>query len=752
EDAQNGEKSYVMYDFFSKFSLDEVSLFWDDDLVTDEEKANFEVLLSNDKSFAEGTYTTIATETEAISGEVKKYEITTDTKYRYLMIRTLGATPLALSAVCALTSDLAPYTFDAMPKNITVANNYMTRIGGEIPRACAIIAYYIDGLDITHNELYDIAYSGIETGWGWSLNVSAAKNVYCAYNRIDTTNHFLFDGGPIYTLSRQPNSVYEYNYLDNCICGVHALYQDSGTAETVWRNNVVENSQYIISPYLDDAHQENVFQNNYASHDIEHISPNAATLNVYEKTKTYSMGQPPEEAWEIINGAGLESGYEYLKSLVPMDVDNGLPEEAASYSRVDDYGYRLTYGEMHKKEAENMLSLGKFGNTPGTYPMAYYDELGEANNNFTSTINQTVLMRNLMNDIKENVNRMSLEDTMAYIGEELDNARVISDNCPCITSFSQSSLYDTFGMMTESSVAKLRERYDELNTAVQMGSASKYNLLTAAEELYSDVLEAKFSADIVYATAEGARDVSINNETREIVIYFDYKSGLDDKTLNIMVSPGAVIAANLPSDADLSTPIVVPIYCKANKGYRYWTVRGEYVTSEEVDYTSEDNWFSLRPDGRHVSAVNGGGIVIEQGAFATMSKSYDTNSKGASFSFAPMSGSGKNKFTMVLASQSYEIDNTLKGDTVNRLEIDFEDNVASLYKVTATGRTLIRQAYTTLAYNTGNTISFTSASAGSQTNVNVTLNGEAIFNELVSESLPGAYFGFVSKKINIKIY
>ncbi len=753
-DAQNGEKSYVMYDFYDKYSIDKIALCWDNDLVTPQEKANFEVLVSNDISFAEGTYTTIATETASVSGEVKEYEINDDAKYRYLMIRTLGATPLALSAVYALTSDMKPYTYGARPKNITISNNYITRIGGDIPRSCGVMVYYVDGIDIVHNELYDISYSGFEIGWGWSTANTSCRNVYCAYNSIDTTNHFLYDGGPIYTLSRQPNSVYEYNYTDNNILGVNTLYQDSGTASTTWRNNVVENAHYIVSPYNDDNHKDNVFQNNYASHNTSLLSPNAKLNNVYEEAKAFAMGQPPKQAWEIIRNAGLEPDYEYLIALVPEDVDNGLPEEAISYIRVDDYGYRSTYGKMHKQEAENMLSMGVFGTDFGTYPVDYYAELKEANNAFTDspTVNQTVLMRNLMNDIKESVKRMSLEDTMAAIGEELEGARIVSDNCPCITSFGQSSLYDTFGMMTEGNYEKLSDRYDDLASKVKQGTISEYTLLTTAEALYTDVLKAKFSADIVYATAEGARDVSINNETREIVIYFGYESGLSGKNLDITVSPGAVIAANIPANADLSTPVIVPIYCNGNKGYRYWMVRGEYVSIDNTSYTSADNWFSLRPDGKHVSKSNDGSLIVEHGAFATMSKGYDINTKGASFNFMPMSGNTKNKFTMVLASQSYEIDNTLKGDAVNRLEIDFENNIASLYKVTSTGRTLIRQAYTTLSYNAGNSISFSSEAAGNQTNVKVTLNGETIFNELVSESLPAAYFGFVSGKINIKIY
>ncbi len=750
-DAEMGEKSYILYDFYSKFSIDKIALTWDDDLVTPTEKANFEVLLSNDMSFADGTYTTVATENEAVSGEVKEYEINDDTKYRYLMIRTLGATPLAMSGVFALTSDMKPYTYDARPKNVTISNNYMTRIGTEIARACAVMVYYVDGINLTHNKLYDIGYSGFEIGWGWSTADTNCKNVYCAYNHIERTNQFLYDGGPIYTLSRQPNSVYEYNYTEYNVNGIHDLYQDSGTAGTIWRNNVSENGHYVVSPYNDVNHIDNVFVNNYAGHNQSHLSANAHIKNEYEEAKVFAMGQPPKEAWEIINGSGLEDNYKYLIALVPTDVDNGWPEEAVSYTKVADNGYRAKFGDMHKSEADTMLSKGVFGTEFGAYSMSNHKKLKDALDNFNATVNYTVLLRNLMEDTKDSVNRMTLEETMTAIGEELENARVVSDNCPCITSFSQSSLYDTFGMMTEGNYESFSDRYDNLTAKVKQGTTSEYTLLTSAEELYMDIMEAKFSADIVYATAEGARDVSINNETREIVIYFGAESGLKDKTLDITVSPGAVIAANIPTGLDLSVPVIVPIYCNGNKGYRYWTVRGEYIGVDSPDYTSEDNWFSVRPDGKHASKVHGGGVVLDHGAFVSMSKSYDTDTNGASFSFTPMTGNSKNKFTLVFASQSYEIDNVLKGESINRLEIDFDDNVASLYKVVSGGRTLIRKAYTTLSYNASNTISFSSLNEGSYTRVNVVLNGETIFNELVDTALSQGYFGFNSQKINIKI-
>ncbi|MBO4897694.1 MAG: hypothetical protein J5590_05295, partial [Clostridia bacterium] len=795
------KKSYVMYDFYSKFTIDKVVLCWDSNLINTAQRSNFEVLLSNDKSFAEGTYVTLR---KVGQNSQKVLEINNTqyrSKYRYLMIRTTGNTQFGLSQVYACTPDLTPYTFAAEPKNITVSNNYMTRIGGEIPRSCAIMAYYVKGLNIEHNDLFDIAYSGIEIGWGWSESSSYTRNVNCRYNSIDTTCHMLYDGGPIYTLGPQGGdsandySLYEYNYLNNCILGVHSLYTDSASQYTKWQNNVVENCHNIISPYTETI-KHNIYSNNYATHGIMNIwsnSDNTRTAydnNTIENPKQFSMGQPPAEAKAIIDGAGLEDNYKQIKEWVPEDVENGLPEEAVSYTRAREYSWDNRpdgYNKMHKDEAEYMYNYGVFGEGEGKYPLEYQTVLEDAINCYPyntsnpflnpATAKQTTLLRNLMKDIKESAmieepqvpvdpaeTLAEIQKTMADIQAFIDNARIVSDNCPCLASFSGASLYDTFGMMTKSSFDDIKARYQALNNRYLGGiTENEYDeFLTAAQKLLDDAQSAVFNADIVYASTDGAKDVNIDTENKVVTFYFEPGTSLANKTLDLAVSPGAIIASNNLDNVDLSTPLTVTVYCTRNKGYKYWTVKAEYADDSNVSlfgsaagsgYTDPDNWFSLRRGDKHVSPTCDGGLIIQKGAFATMSKIYDANTKGASFTFAPLSQSGKHQFTMIVASQDYEIDNTIKSETVDRLEIDFVDNIANVYLVKdgKRGDTPKTTATTTLKYNEPNTISISSTIQGSVTRVDITINGQK-FSAVIYQKLNKGYFGFNTQKCNIKIY
>ena len=751
-DAQEGRQSYVMFDLYTKYKMSDIVLCWDDSLVTAEEKSDYEVLMSNDPSFAEGTYVTVASQNGAYQGEVAEYAISDTNRYRYVMIRTKGATKLALSTAYILTDEMKPYIYSAKPKNITIDNNYMTRIGVEIPRACAIMAYYIDGLNLTNNYLYNIGYSGMEIGWGWSIDNRNTTNVYCAYNHIEKTNQFLYDGGPIYTLSRQPGSVYEYNYVTGNIMGIMSLYQDSGTASTIWRHNVAEDGSYIVSPYTDTAHVDNTYYSNYGTHTKSFLSANAKTLNSYEEIRPYAMGLPTDEAFDIIANAGLEKEYEYLVDLVPTGVDTGWPEEAVGYERVDDYGYSATYSGMHKAEVDNMSALGKFGNEFGTYSQALAQRFSDWSANYTATATNrnTVLMRSLMREMRDNVNRYPLDETVSLIKNELDNARTIGEDCPCLASFALAGLNDTFGMMTEEDVAKYKERLTALEA--NMGTVSSpYRLQLEAESLYNDVMSSKFAADITYVSSEGMADYSIDPDSKSVTIYFEKGTPMTEKPLTITCSPGATMAVKLPAKVDLSKTIVVPVYCSKNLSYKYWTVKGAYFEPENADYTSNESWVSLRADGENTERTADGGIVIKHSPFANMSKSYDKNANGASFKMTPMSYLPNKTFTFVFGANSTEIDNTLTGTVVDRMEIVFEDSLASLYLVKGGNRTLIKQANTTLAYNTANDVSYKVEKQGSQTIVTFSLNGSQVFNEMISAQLESAYFGFNSDKISIKL-
>ena len=99
--------------------------------------------------------------------------------------------------------------------DITIKNNLITDVTNEDWGCVGIGAGYVSGIDISHNEVCHLNYSGICVGWGWTSLESGMKN-----NRIEASyvHHFarrLYDAGGLYTLSNQPGSVMRNNRIEH---------------------------------------------------------------------------------------------------------------------------------------------------------------------------------------------------------------------------------------------------------------------------------------------------------------------------------------------------------------------------------------------------------------------------------------------------------------------------------------------------------------------------------------------------------
>ena len=108
-------------------------------------------------------------------------------------------------------------------KNNTIQNNYIAQTGVEYLDAPGINVIYTDGTNISHNEITNVPYDGISLGWGWGVpdagslrgwtTPTVAQNNTVQYNYIHDVMKVLIDGGGIYTLSAQPNSSINNNYI-----------------------------------------------------------------------------------------------------------------------------------------------------------------------------------------------------------------------------------------------------------------------------------------------------------------------------------------------------------------------------------------------------------------------------------------------------------------------------------------------------------------------------------------------------------
>jgi hypothetical protein len=136
--------------------------------------------------------------------------------------------------------------------NDTIKDNYITNVTTEIQGACGVACGYPRTIDIEHNEVSDVNYTGISVGFGWTATANAMSGNRINYNDVNNIVKILADGGGIYTLSNQGSgSQMEYNYIHDfqksqwADYGDHGLYLDEQTSGYTVSHNVLVNCPAI---------------------------------------------------------------------------------------------------------------------------------------------------------------------------------------------------------------------------------------------------------------------------------------------------------------------------------------------------------------------------------------------------------------------------------------------------------------------------------------------------------------------------
>lgn len=201
----------------------------------------------------------------------------------------------------SLTSINIPYNpsdKDIISTGDVVSNNVITRTGQDYYGTCGIATGYTDGTVISHNYLFNLPYTGISVGYGWTDELSALKNITVAHNHIEGVMNLMADGGAIYTLSKQPGSLIKGNYIHGLkkspwaspwpMAGIYLDQMSGGTLEEpmVLERNLVELRDGIVYKATFAGivmHRYNLFNNNGS-----------------------------EAAQKIIREAGLQAEYSHL--------------------------------------------------------------------------------------------------------------------------------------------------------------------------------------------------------------------------------------------------------------------------------------------------------------------------------------------------------------------------------------------------------------------------------------------------------
>ncbi|MBE7040651.1 MAG: hypothetical protein E7400_01645 [Ruminococcaceae bacterium] len=344
-------------------------------------RSNFEILGSNDPNF--GTYTILGKQGAEpyTRNATATYYVESEEEFRYVRIRKTDVSYLYLAEVRVINEDeeYAPAT-DQCTDNL-IRNNYITRIGLINTGAPGIQAYYTRGLDMSHNTIYDVPYSGLCCGWGWGHYADAVdgRDNSINYNHIEKVMQVSVDGGGIYTLGSQPNSTQIGNYIKNMPNPYGALYGDNSTSYYSYINNVIEDVN--IFALCAENGQGTRWQDNWTTATKDMID---TTVNQYvEKPDYFIPGNPPVEAMEVIVNAGLEDGY---KDIVEKAGTNWWPRTTGSQFNNLRYDpvfmvdnnllvYVLRY---YIADCRMWLSIAEAGDEVGQYPQEALDAFSAA--------------------------------------------------------------------------------------------------------------------------------------------------------------------------------------------------------------------------------------------------------------------------------------------------------------------------------------------------------------------------------------
>ena len=134
-----------------------------------------------------------------------------------------------------------------------INNCYFTEIGNEDWGCLAIAAGYVGDVNIEHNEISEVPYSGISLGWGWTQTVNCMRNNRVHANLIHHYAKHMYDVAGIYTLGSQPKSY----VTENCVHSIYKpgyvhdpnhwfyLYTDEGSSFITVRDNWTEADKFL---------------------------------------------------------------------------------------------------------------------------------------------------------------------------------------------------------------------------------------------------------------------------------------------------------------------------------------------------------------------------------------------------------------------------------------------------------------------------------------------------------------------------
>ena len=708
DNPENGEIPYVMYDFVKKYTFSEITLAFKDGDVSDEEKSDYEILLSNDRNFKE--YTTVAVQKDA-PGEVADYKVNDSGKYRYMMIKALSSKPMAVTSVYAFTPDIQNQIVRKMCTDISIKNNYITRTGDTVYSGVGVNIIACENLTFEHNEMSDMPYSAFSYGYNWQYYGKGGKG-FIRNNYIHNICTLGYDGAAIYTLGHHVGSVIEKNYVYNTNLGGN-IYLDNGTNGVLVNDNVNEFTRASL------IHNTGAVNNTvgamYTTCNSNELSDKEAIKWLEEQTE-FTVGMESAKILDIKSDAGLEQEYKRLKGIVPVK-----PMTTNTYD-----GY-LTNCEItaHRRPVyhsntyyalKNITENAEFGSGYGQYSLEAKRLLGDLPKYQEESAKNT----NALYELAEKVIRLQNRIGFDELKEKCNEALALSTD---------EKLNDAFKKKLESLSAgggaeliELEKAYNEF--AVHLPNPS-------IKEVYVDGIR----CDVDYANKRITVNTDVDIDAGDILI---------EPALNTVITSRIY-------DLKLGKTQKVSICAKGSKKYDEW----EIVSVDNKPKSVCGNGIiteSIAND-RIRNGADGGTVFLPFGNYHCYYLDGKTASENEnSVKFSLRNSSANNRVCFILGAKT--LNGFVPGDTnaiYDRIELEFLNQILNVYYVKGGSRTLAKSFVSNLKYDLENVLKYRLEHIGKNTFVKLVLN-DVEYSAAIAAELSGDCFGFYSAKKPVTIY
>ncbi|GIH03057.1 hypothetical protein Rhe02_11240 [Rhizocola hellebori] len=215
-------------------------------------------------------------------------------------------------------------------RDFTFSNNRVHDMGLDYRGVSSFLPTYVTNVTITHNEIYNMPYSGLTVGYGWGANDAGGSNDYAnrglynyqpRYSTATTASNYqitgnyihdvmrqMTDGGCIYTLSANANGMIRDNYCLR-LNGWFGVYFDEGSRFFTATNSVYSTNigfNWATVNYCCNSNTGNLtLTNNWYDGGGTNVTDPGHNNSVSGNTQV-SNGNWPTGARSVIASAGIQ--------------------------------------------------------------------------------------------------------------------------------------------------------------------------------------------------------------------------------------------------------------------------------------------------------------------------------------------------------------------------------------------------------------------------------------------------------------